>query len=119
MAHCKPQAIAAVLAVALIAAVVGSPMFVVLIGAIVALLAMYARSDGRSIATDPTQNANWYRWILAGVAAFAVGLVALITDGPELSEVGWTVWAFSWASAIVLVAFGLVLVVSRTFGRHA
>jgi len=97
--------------------VVGSPAFVLVIGAAVALLALLARSADRPIVADPDHAARWLRWVLAGGAAFAIGLLILVIDGDELTSRGWAVWMLSWATGTVLVLFGAVLAFARLLQR--
>ncbi|MGF1598412.1 MAG: hypothetical protein ACFCVK_16025 [Acidimicrobiales bacterium] len=115
----KPLAVAALLSVGVFTAVVGSPMFVVLILAAVALCALLARTGDRPIVTAPARTVHWYRWLIAGAAMFAVGLVSVTVDGPELTTIGWTVWILSWASAAVLGVFSVVLAISNLLRRPA
>lgn len=115
----RPLAIAVVLSVGLAALAVGSPVFVVVLGAVVVLLALLVRSGDRPIVADPGQTVRWHRWVVAGVAAFAVGFLILVVDGDELTSPGWAAWMLSWATGTVLVAFGLVLGAARLLHRPA
>ena len=116
----KPLAIAALLAVGLMAVVVGSPVFVVVIGAAVALLALLAllaRRADRPIVADPAATVRWRAWIGAGAGSFAIGFLILVIDGDELTSPGWTAWMLSWATGTVLVLFGAVLAFARLIQR--
>lgn len=117
MKNHKPAFVAGVLSVGLFAALVGSPTFYLMIACLAVVLVVVARSGDRPIKGDPTQGAHWYRWLGAGAASFAVGVVAAVIDGPEFSEVGWTIWALSWSAAIVLAVYGLVLAATRSLHR--
>lgn len=105
-------AVAALLSVALMAAVVGSPMLVVLVGAVAGLLVLLART-GRAPLLPAGHVSHPLRWVVAGATGFGVGAGVLVVDGGELTSVGWTIWALSWAAATVLLCFGIVLAVSR------
>lgn len=115
--HAKPIAIAGLLVIAVMAAAIGSPVFLLLIAAVAGLLFLLTRSAGRPIATDAGLTHHWYRWLVAGAASFAAGFGILVVDGPELSEIGWTVWMLTFAGGVVLVLFGLVLGGSRLLAR--
>lgn len=117
MKNHKPLAVAAVLSIGLFAALVGSPSFYLMIACLAVVLVLVARTGDRPITGDPTRTAHWYRWVGAGAASFAVGLIAAMIDGPNFSEFGWTVWALSWAAAIVLAVYGLVLASTRYLHR--
>ena len=119
MKNHKPLAVAAVLSVGLFAALVGSPSFYLMIVCIAAVLVIVARTGDRPITGDPAHGAHWYRWLGAGAVSFAVGVGAAVIDGPDFSEAGWTIWAFSWAVAIVLAVYGLVLASTRYLHRTA
>jgi hypothetical protein len=109
----------AVLTVAVLAALVGSPLLLLVVAAVVALMAILIRRGDRPIVADATSAAHWYRWLAAGAGCAAIGGVVLVVDGPELSSVGWTIWMLSWTAALVLVLFGLVLASTRLFHRGA
>ena len=113
----KPTTISltALLAVAVLAAAVGSPLLLLLVAAVVAVLVVLSRRSGRSrpAVAGPASTAGWYRWVGAGAASFAIGAAVLVVDGDELSEPVWLAWAASWVLGSVLVLFGLVLVSTR------
>lgn len=113
----KPIAITAVLSVGLMAAVVGSPAFLVVIAAAVALAAILVRTSDRPVVGDPALAGRWLRWVLAGAVAFAVGFVIVAVDGDELTSAWWTTLMITWATGTVLVVFGAVLGASRAVHR--
>ena len=119
MSRTRLIALAVVLSIGLMAVAVGSPVFLVVIGAAVALLALLVRSGDRPIVASPERSGSWYPWVIAGAASFGVGFVILLVDGNELSSVGWTVWMLSWATGTVLAVFGLLLMASRHLHRRA
>ena len=55
--------------------------------------------------------------LIAVPLAIALGVIAALIDGPEFSELGWSIWALSWAAAIVLAVYGLVLASTRYLHR--
>ena len=110
--------IAVAAAVVLLAALSGSP---VVAGAVVVLsgLALLALSRGRleRPVVSATQAQGWLRWLAGGLLSLGVGAGVLVgADGNELSATGWSVWFVSWAAAVVLIAIGLQLAVTRR--RH-
>jgi len=105
------------LAVAVVAALVGSPLLLLLLLAVVGAAAVLLRRGERPLVTDPGTTGRWYRWLGAGAAAFAVGAIVLVVDGPELSSPGWATWMGSWSLGLVLVLFSLVLLSSRLLHR--
>ncbi len=118
----KPIALTAVLAIGLFAVVAGSPAFGLAVGAafgLLVLLALFARAGNRPIVAEHRHAAHWYGWVAAGACSFALGFGVLAVDGPELSSVGWTVTMLSWATGVVLVVFGLVLVIGRLLNERA
>jgi hypothetical protein len=118
MRNHKAVALTSVVAVAVFAALVGSPLLLLFIVAAIAFMAMLLRRGDQPIVANPTSTTRWYRWVVAGVASFAVGVVVLVIDGPELSSPGWATWMLSWAMGLVLVLFGFVLLSSRLLHRH-
>jgi uncharacterized membrane protein len=109
MSNARLTLIAGVISIGLIAAVVGHPMFIMLIVSVLALVALLIRKHDRPIAIEPESAVHWYRWVAAGAASFAAGFVVLFFDGNELTSAGWRIWMFSWATGLVLVVFGLIL----------
>jgi uncharacterized membrane protein len=119
MTRNKTLAVTAVAAIAVLAAAVGSPIFLLLILVPVALLAILGRRHNRPISADRPHTRRWQRWILAAVASFAVGGAVLALNGnQELSAVPWTVFALSWLTSAILLLYGLVLVLSQRLSRR-
>ncbi len=117
MKNHKPIAVSAVLSIGLLAALVGSPGFYLMVACLAVVLVIVARTGDRPVTGDPAQTGHWYRWVGAGAVSFAVGVIAAVIDGPNFSELGWTIWALSWAVAIVLAVYGLVLASTRYLHR--
>lgn len=118
MARNTTLAVTAVVAIAVLAAAVGSPIFVLALVP-VALLAILGRHHDRPISADRPDAGHWQRWILAGAAFFLAGGAVLALNGnEELSAVPWTVFALSWLTGTILVVYSLVVVVSQRLSRR-
>ncbi len=108
------------LSVAVMAALVGSPMLglaAVAVAAAITVVAIMARGADQPIRTIGSSS-HPGRWLLGSVAAFAVGAVVLVIDGDELTEGGWLVWMLSWSSALVLAVTAAMTALSRLVQRR-
>lgn len=110
---------AGVLAVAVIAAVIGGGGLMLLapLVAVAAVGVIVAGSRNRlHVPIDQARRVG--AWAAAGVLAIVIGVAIPAIDGGELNAFWWTVMAACLLSGIGLLLMGLLLVVARDTPRH-
>jgi len=120
MSRSRILVLAGVLVAALIAGFAGSPIFLLALVVVVALVLVGASRHDRPITADQPPLGRWSTWGIAGVISIAIGIVVAVSaGGEELSEPVWAVWALTWFAGIVLLVISLVLGAARLARRRA
>lgn len=90
-------------------------------------LAFTARSADANLAYadghgTPSSGRTWYRWLVAAIVLFGIGLAAVMAfDGSgneTVDGVKWIVWIGSWTAAAASAAIGVALGLAALVARH-